>query len=252
MKFNKAILLIAGLSLLLLGGSAALNFLLYGQLKKYYTELSQVRLDPLGLSYYDTPSNSTAFDARQKRVVFWGDSRAAGWPAPDIAGYDFVNRGVGSQTSIQALKRFDSHIQPLQPDVVVIQVGINDLKAIPLLPAQQETIVANCRDNIQQMVNVSRSSGAVVVVSTILPAGEVPLERRLVWSDEVGKAVETVNDYIRALADDGVIVFDGYAVLADERGLMQRQHRKDELHLNAQGYEALNGAFVEALTALNQ
>ena len=44
--------LLTSVGIPLVGASVALNFFLYSQVKKYYVELSQVRLDPLGLSYY--------------------------------------------------------------------------------------------------------------------------------------------------------------------------------------------------------
>ncbi|MEO0458016.1 MAG: GDSL-type esterase/lipase family protein [Cyanobacteria bacterium P01_A01_bin.114] len=248
MKFNKIGLMLGALGVIALGGSVALNFLLYGQVKKYYVELNQTRLDPLGLEYFrDTPEPTPADTTR---VVFWGDSRAASWPAPDASEYEFINRGIGSQTTTQTLQRFGAHIDPLQPDVVVIQVGVNDLKTIALFPGRRDQIMADTRANLEQMVKASEDIGATVIVSTLLPVGEVPLARRPVWSDEVAVAVDEINDYITTLADENVIVFDGFAVLANEDGLMQKAHRKDELHFNEQGYQLLNQAFLELLGTL--
>ncbi|MEM9163798.1 MAG: GDSL-type esterase/lipase family protein [Cyanobacteria bacterium P01_F01_bin.4] len=245
MKLNKIGLLLSVLGLLVLGGSVALNFLLYGQVKKYYIEVNLTRLDPLGLKYFSdipepTPTATT-------RVVFFGDSRAAGWPVPDVGGYEFINRGISSQTTAQTLQRFDAHVGALQPDIVVIQVGVNDLKTIPLFPGRREAIMADTRNNLDQMIEASKDLGATVIVSTILPVGEVPLARRPVWSDDVAIAVDEINEYIATLADETVIVFDGFAVLANDQGMMQKAHRKDELHFNDQGYELLNQAFVKLL-----
>ncbi|MGF1535986.1 MAG: SGNH/GDSL hydrolase family protein [Elainellaceae cyanobacterium] len=249
MKFNKVALMVAWLGLSLLSGSVLLNVVLYQQLRKYYTELSQVRLDPLGLGEYESVSLGDP-SSDETRVVFWGDSRAAGWPAPDIAGPQFINRGISSQTTIQTLQRFEAHVRPLQPDVVVIQVGINDLKTIPLFPGARDAIVADCFAHIEQMVAAARDLGATVIVSTIIPPGEVPLQRRPVWSDEVARAVVAVNGAIARLADEDVIVFDAYGAIADERGLMPDAYRKDELHLNERGYAVLNQAFAEELTGV--
>ncbi|MEO1402670.1 MAG: GDSL-type esterase/lipase family protein [Cyanobacteria bacterium J06635_1] len=253
MKLNKIGLLLSVLGMLVLGGSIALNFLLYGQVKKYYVELNQTRLDPLGLNAFSAAPESMPAEtapAKTVRVVFFGDSRATSWPAPDAGGYEFINRGISSQTTAQTLQRFDDHVGTLQPDIVVIQVGVNDLKTIPLFPGRREAIMADTRNNLGQMVNASKELGATVIVSTILPVGEVPLARRPVWSDDVAVAVDEINDYITTLADDKVIVFDGFAVLANDQGLMQKVHRKDELHFNRQGYQLLNQAFVDLLGTL--
>ena len=253
MKLNKIGLLLQIAGLGVLSGSLALNFLLYGQLKKYYTELNQTRLDPLGLAYYSsTPIPRSPATADKTRVVFWGDSRAASWPAPDVEGYEFINRGIGSQTTIQTLQRFEAHIRPLQPDVVVIQVGINDLKTIPLFPGRRNAILANCRANVEKMIVSAKAIGATVIVSTILPVGEIPLQRSPVWSDDVAEAVTAINAYIATLADKNVIIFDGYALLANEKGLMPSNYRADELHFNKQAYMQLNQAFVALLETLNR
>ena len=170
---------------------------------------------------------------------------AADWPAPKIQGYEFINRGVGGQTSAQTSQRFNFHLGDLEPDIVVIQVGVNDLKAIPLMPDERNVIIDLCRANIRQMVEDAKALGATVIVSTILPVGEVPIMRKSVWSDDVAQAIYEVNGYIDSLGSDQVIIFDGFSAIADEQGLIPEDYRKDELHLNAQGYKALNEAFVD-------
>lgn len=250
MKLVKVSSLLLYFGIPLVGASVALNFFLYGQLKKYYVELNQVRLDPLGLSYYN-PKPKLDDKGENQRVIFFGDSRAADWPAPNIEGYEFFNRGVGGQTSAQTSQRFNFHVSELEPDVVVIQVGVNDLKAIPLMPEERNVIIDLCRANIRQMVEEARELGATVIISTILPVGEVPLVRQPVWSDDIAQAIYEVNGYIDSLADDQVFVFDGFSAIADGQGRLAEDFRKDELHLNAQGYAALNEAFVEFVSAAN-
>lgn len=244
--------LLTYLGIPLVGASVALNIFLYGQVKKYYVELSQVRLDPLGLSYY-TQDYKLKDKEDAKRVVFFGDSRVASWPAPRIDGYEFINRGVDGQTSAQTSQRFEHHIQDLDPDIVVIQVGVNDLKTIPLMPENRNVIIDLCRANIRQMVEESRALGATVIITTILPVGEVPIIRKPVWSDDIAQAIYEVNGYIDSLDnnDDQVIVFDSFSALANDQGRMAENYREDELHLNEQGYNALNQAFVEFFETAN-
>ena len=248
MKMVKVSSLLLWLGIPLFGASAALNYFLYTQLSKYYVELNQVRLDPLGLSYYNQkPKLEEKEDV--KRVVFFGDSRAADWTAPTVEAYEFINRGVGGQTSAQTSQRFHHHMANLEPDIVVEQVGINDLKAIPLLPSDRNVIIDLCRANIRQIVEDSKALGATVIISTILPVGEVPLVRKPIWSDDIAQAIYEVNGYIDSLAaDDQVIIFDSFSAIADEQGRMPVDYRKDELHLNNQGSATLNEAIVEFLT----
>lgn len=237
------------LLLLLFGGLIFVNFLLYNYAKQYYLELNQTRLDPLGLSNY--PILKTATKADRVRVVFLGDSRAAGWISPKVDKYEFVNRGISSQTSVQTLQRFSAHMRHLKPDIVVIQIGINDLKTIALFPDRKQEIVANCRSNIQQIIEESRNLGAVAIVTTIFPAGEIPLERKPFWSDEIDQTVKSVNADLVTLATNKVLLFDTYSLLADRQGLMLPQYRSDELHLNDLGYDLLNQQLIKIIDKID-
>jgi lysophospholipase L1-like esterase len=250
-QLSKYWILLNVLVLVILGGSIYLNFLLSNRVRKYYFELNQTRLDPIGLGYYPVNSREVT-KSQQFRVVFFGDSRAASWTSPTMNGYEFINRGIGSQTSIQVLQRFSSHVSPLKPDVVIIQVGINDLKAIALFPERRESIVANCKANIKRIVEDSKSLGAVAIVTTIFPAGDVPLERKPFWSDEIGQAVKEVNTFIATLADDKTILFDTFSILADSRGVMLQQYRADELHFNEQAYVTLNKELVQLIHTIQR
>jgi len=220
--------------------SVALNLILFAQSRQYYLQLNETRLDPLGLSSYSPDTLQYTAKSDKALVVLFGDSRAANWPPPDLARFEFVNRGIGAQTSAQALQRFDYHVRPLHPQVVLVQVGINDLKTIPLFPERKEAIIASCQNNIQHIVTQSVDDGAIVILTTIFPIGEVPLERQPFWSPDVAKAISEVNIFIRSLEAQNVIILDAYSILADENGTIQDEYAQDTLHLNTAGYAALN------------
>ncbi|MGB3652923.1 MAG: GDSL-type esterase/lipase family protein [Rivularia sp. (in: cyanobacteria)] len=230
----------------MLGGSIILNIILYNQAKKYYLQVNETRLDPFGLSHY--PVNlKKATDKDKIRVVFFGDSRADGWISPNINGYEFINRGIHAQTSVQIVQRFKYHVNSLKPNIVIIQVGVNDLKTVALFPERRNSIVANCRGNIKRIVDESKNLGAVVILTTIFPVGEAPIQRQPFWSDDIRSAVEEVNAYIATLAEDKVIIFDSFSILADSQGMMLQKYGSDELHLNDRGYEILNKQLVQLL-----
>ncbi|MBP7692362.1 MAG: hypothetical protein KA764_10615 [Anaerolineales bacterium] len=198
------------------------------------------RLDPLGLNTYPALEGASAAPV----IVFFGDSRAADWPAPALAHGTVINRGIGAQTTAQVLGRFQAHVAPLKPQVVVIQAGINDLKTIPLFPEQKAAIIQACQDNLRQIVALALNTGARVVVTTIFPLGALPLERRLFWSDDVAAAIAEVNAYLATLAGERVTVLDTGAVLVNSEGSVDPQYSRDFLHLNPAGYAALNQAIA--------
>jgi hypothetical protein len=84
------------LILLLLIGLLASLFLNYRLIQRGvydYAEQQVVRLDPYTLSYFDGEANKTY---AHPLVVFYGDSRAAQWVAPNVPGLSFANRGIGN------------------------------------------------------------------------------------------------------------------------------------------------------------
>jgi len=246
--FNPAVVLLL-ISLLV---SFVLNWFQFVRGRQYYLQLNETRLDPLGLSYYPSGTNNQQkfVDTDRITVVFFGDSRAADWSSPDLPQFEFINRGIGAQTSTQVLQRFDHHLKPLTPRVVIVQVGINDLKAIPLFPERKEAIIDSCKTNIRQIVQQSVDVGATVILTTIFPVGKIPPARRLFWSSDVASAVNEVNSYIYSLEAQNVIIFDAYSMLADSDGSTRDKYVNDFLHLNETGYAALNSELVHILAPL--
>ncbi|MEG4804521.1 GDSL-type esterase/lipase family protein [Microcoleus sp. ARI1-B5] len=251
MTLSKRSILLSALVLVVLGSSIFINILLFSRAKQYYRELNQTRLDPLGLNNHPINAQPVT-NNKQTRVVFFGDSRAASWTSPNLGEYEFINRGIGSQTSVQAIERFAYHVRSLKPKIVIIQVGVNDLKTIPLFPESRNAIVANCQGNIKRIVEESRNLGAVVIVTTIFPVGEVPLERKPFWSDDISRAIKEVNAYIATLAGEKTIVFDTFPILADSQGMMLPKYRADELHLNEEGYAILNQNLSQLLNTMER
>jgi len=137
----------------ILGGSLAGNVVIYRQLVETCRELALVRLHPLGPlgQKKGDPSRQQILQGPPagKRIVFFGDSRIQMWhPLPTIPHAVLINNGIGGQTTAQCLVRIDNDVVALKPELVVIQVGINDLKYIGLFPHRQSKIANNCFDNI--------------------------------------------------------------------------------------------------------
>ena len=218
---HKNQLIIIFLSIIILV-SVPRNLLLFYIAKNYYLRLNSQTLDPSGINYYPLNAHQNqTINSSQKNVIFFGDSRALAWITPiDFDNFNFFNRGISGQTTVQVLGRFHQHIKPLSPDIVIIQVGVNDLKNIPLFPEKKEIIISECKSNIEQIVRQSRQLGAIVILTTVFPIAEVPLERKLVWSPDVAIGIKEVNDFIYSLENKDVIIFDTTQILANELGML--------------------------------
>lgn len=240
-------LLLFLLALLLL--SLVFNVFFIKHSRHFFRLFSLTRLDPLGLNQIDTAHDADLAAQPGDVVVFVGDSRAAAWPAPEaLPGFVFVNRGINGHTAVQTSQRYNLHVAPLQPDVVIIQVGGNDLISIAVLAANQEEIIQICQENIKNLVEQSQQSGATVILSTIMPSRAPIGIDRLYWSKAAETAVTTVNQYIRSLESENVIILDAYALLAEADGQLAIPYAADDIHINEAGYERLNQEVVQLLT----
>jgi lysophospholipase L1-like esterase len=211
--------------------------------------LYSIELDPLGLSSFQEEPYQQSSD--KPIVVFFGDSRAQYWPNPALIDYTFINRGIGNQTSAQVVNRFNAHVNPLQPEIVIIQVCINDIKTIPLFSEMKQKIITNCKANIQQIVTDTLELNATAIVTTVFqPTKNVPLARRLAWSDEVYNSVDEVNAFIRNMDDKDVLVFNSASLLLDNDGKTKPEYSNDLLHLNETGYIILNRELEKILSEL--
>lgn len=228
--------------------SAAANYLLFSAAQTYYAGMQTIRFNPLGLNAYaDPPPAKQALP----RVVFYGDSRAFQWPAPASGRFEFLNRGIGSQTSNQILLRYDAHITPLEPDILIVQMCVNELKTVPIFPTQRPKILQSCQQNIETVIEHAAETDTTVILTTVFPTGQVPLRRRLVWSPDVDVAIQEINRFIRQKEGENVIVFDSYQLLADETGHVNPAYAFDLLHLNTAGYSHLNQALLATLEAIH-
>lgn len=225
---------------LILAGSLVLNLALGMYTKRFYLSTNRVALDPYGLKSFQTPTFQTTKNQTLK-VAFFGDSRALAWPSPvDLKGVEFINLGIGGQTSAQVLGRFEGHVKKVRPDILVLQVCINDLKTIPLFPARKREIINNCTKNLMGIIRNSNEIGIHVIVSTVFPLGNVPLQRLPVWSSEVADSVLEVNEFIQGLSAKNVTVFDADKVLMDTSGKMKAEYRKGLMHPNETAYKTIN------------
>ena len=176
------------LPLTLIAGLIASNALTFSYAYQYYVALNSTRLDPLGLSTYASEP-SEQVEADQQTAVFLGDSRAVQWPSPQHESIQFLNRGIGAQTTAQVLHRHPAHVSPLKADFVIIQVGINDLKTLRLFPNSQEQIIHQTKENITQLAALAATDGSQVILTSVIPVRDVRPRRRPFWSPRTETAV---------------------------------------------------------------
>ena len=208
--------------------------------------IAQERLlnDWASLSRYRAANDSLRPPAPgENRVVYIGDSITESWAAffPALfPGKPYIARGISGQTTPQILVRFRQDAVQLQPRVVVILAGTNDI-AGNTGPSSLEMI----QHNLASMAEIARANGIRVVLSSVLPAHDYPWKRGL----EPAPKIAALNAWIRRYAaENGAAYLDYHSAMADARGGLRAELTSDGVHPNAAGY-ALMAPLAEAAVA---
>ena len=170
----------------------------------------------------------------EKRVVFMGNSITDFWIVSDSAffsGKSYLDRGISGQTTPQMLLRFRQDVISLQPEVVVILAGINDI-AGNTGPSTLEMI----EDNFSSMVEIAHANGIKVVLSSVLPAYDFPWHPGMEPAEKVVK----LNSWIKSYAESHNCVYlDYFTSMSDEKHALKSDLSTDGVHPNKAGYKVM-------------
>ena len=182
--------------------------------------------------------------AGENRVVFYGNSITEGWAqyfAAEFPGKPYVGRGISGQTTPQMLVRFRQDVVALQPKVVVILAGTNDI-AGNTGPSTIEMI----EDNMASMAEIAKANHIRVVLSSVLPVYDYPWRRGL---EPAGKIV-ALNAWLRNYAAaHGATYLDYHSAMADERQGLKAALTYDGVHPNEAGYRVMASLAQPAIEA---
>lgn len=212
------------------------------------TEMENKLQDWPDLARYRTENAALPAPApEENRVVFMGDSITDAWGHDQnfFPGKPYVNRGISGQTTPQMLVRFRPDVIDLQPKVVVILAGTNDI-AGNTGPSTPEMI----QDNLMSMVDLAKENHIRVVLASILPAANYP------WIPGI-EPVATIRALNRWMQDycakNDCVYLDYYSAMADSAGGMKRELTLDGVHPNPSGYRVMaplaEKAISQALSA---
>jgi acyl-CoA thioesterase I len=180
------------------------------------------------------------------RVIFFGDSITQGWDLDvSFPGAGYLNRGLSSQTTAQMLLRFRQDVVALNPQVVVILAGTNDI-AENTGPTTLEEI----ENNLMSMADIAKFNGIQVVLSSILPAGQYP------WRPEIQpiEKIAALNTWqSRYAIVHKLIYIDYFSEMQDGNRWMKSELSPDGVHPNAAGYALMKTVAEPAISrALKQ
>jgi lysophospholipase L1-like esterase len=200
--------------------------------------------------YRDADAALGAPKAGEKRVVFFGDSITDIWKLEDyFPGKPYINRGIGGQTTPQMLVRFRQDVINLQPKVVVILAGTNDI-AGNTGPMRNEDIEAN----FASFAELAKVHGIRVVYSSILPVHDYTDRAKDFFAQRPQTRILALDDWLKDYcAKNGIIYLDYFSAMVDNKGMLKKDLADDGLHPNAAGFKIMaplaEAAIQKALAA---
>ena len=172
------------------------------------------------------------------RIVLIGDSITEGWSNfdPDFfTRNNLINRGISGQTSPQMLIRFKQDAIHLEPKLIVVNAGTNDIAA-NTGPSSPEMII----DNITSMAEIAMKNSINVALSTILPVEKYEWNKNV---DDAPERISKVNLELKDYCETNNLIFINYfsAMVNDRKGL-RSAYGNDGVHPTKEGYDVM--AFV--------
>jgi len=201
--------------------------------------------------YHDANATVTAPAAGEERVVFMGDSITDGWGkkyGQFFPGKPYINRGISGQTTPQMLVRFREDVINLQPKVVVILAGTNDI-AGNTGPMTLDEIEAN----YSSLAELATTHKIRVVFSSVLPVHNYTPQSQELFAQRSPAKILELNHWLKNYcAVNGHIYLDYFSAMVDDKGLLKRDLAEDGLHPNKTGYKIMaplaESAIAQALS----
>ncbi len=172
----------------------------------------------------------------EHRVIFYGDSITDKWTLSQyFPGRDYINRGISGQTTSQMLLRFRQDVINLNPDVVVILAGTNDI-AGNTGPISIEDI----EGNITSMAELARAHDIALVLSSVTPVNNYTPASQRFFADRPPAEILRLNEWMKAYcASTNCYYLDYFDSMVDGSGLLKRGLSEDGLHPNDAGYKIM-------------
>ena len=162
-------------------------------------------------------------------TLFVGSSTIVGWDLDKyFPGLNAINRGFGGSQFIDAIYYCDRVVTQYKPKTIVIYDGDNDIteqQSPQLVAANFEMLVRKIRDRLPE---------SKLIVLSIKPS----MSRWNVWG-KMQEANTLIADIASKYSDVQYVDISG-ALLSSDGQPRKELFGPDELHLNADGYEAIS------------
>jgi lysophospholipase L1-like esterase len=186
--------------------------------------------------YRDANAKLGLTNANEDRVVFMGDSITDIWPLDkSFSGKPYINRGIGGQTTPQMLIRFRPDVIALNPKVVVILAGTNDIAG-----NTGPMSLTEIEGNLATMAELARLHKVRVVMSSVLPVNNYTERSKMFFPLRSPAHILELNQWIKDYCvRNDCIYLDYFSAMVDDKGLLKADLADDGLHPNDKGFAVM-------------
>ena len=162
-------------------------------------------------------------------------SQYAYWLMQAHPEWDVINQGVNGERSDQILARFERDVMALEPKVVVVIAGVNDV--------YQGRTEGHVIEQLGAMYRLATQSGIPVIAGTIIPYNTA--------TPDQNARMRGINEWIRNTAASGSVDFvDTRAAAAAPDDRDRLFDSPDDLHPSPAGYKRMADAIRPVLEAV--
>lgn len=193
--------------------------------------------DPANLARFADANRKVGTASPGKpRVIFFGDSITDFWRLNEyFPDSDYINRGIGGQTTGQLLQRMKADVVDLHPDAVLVLAGTNDLaRGIP---------VAAIENNLQTLADLAAANKIKAIFGAVLPVSDYHKDQDPAYERTPGRPpayIQELNGWLQKFcAQRGCGYADYFTATVDDAGRFKEDLSDDGLHPNAKGYRLM-------------
>lgn len=182
----------------------------------------------LSNSTIETPSPN------ENRVVFMGNSITEKWGIYDSTFFTrnpYINRGISGQVTAQMVLRFRPDVIELQPKVVVILAGTNDIAE-----NKGPITIAQIAGNIFSMTELAKANNIKVVLCAALPAISYSWRPGIEPADKIVELNALLENYAK---ENKIVFVDYYSPMVNDKKGLKKEYGRDTVHPSVAGYSVM-------------
>ena len=179
----------------------------------------------------------------KREVVFMGNSITDIWIQSDSAFFannNYIDRGIGGQTTSQMLVRFRKDVIDLHPKVVIILAGTNDIAG-----NTGEISVENILGNIASMAELGRLHHIKVLLCSVTPVFDYPWRKGMQPNIKIPALNKMIEEYAK---ENNFVYVDYFSALTDGNNGMRKEFAKDGVHPTLEGYKIMETIAHKAIS----